>query len=952
MWSYFSLNTKPLFKQQHKTKSRRIKHHITQRTSFNITSAHIASISGDSQTIILNTLSDAWSKLRLFNIHDQFIRFYEDKAKALGYYDDGELYARSFEMRFPQIREAVRDKKTYLLSLPDLALLSLVRGYGFVLQEGDRQCDLLGELGVEEGSGKNVVLEGNRVYDAVDEVVVDNSECWMERETEREVWECVVEKFFRCEERLIVPSPARSLEGFLEEVLKDNPDLNEMVDVDMLKHEIVQCKEAMLSGTVLDNQYLNTLCKMSRSIKKVHGFYPRDHQLFVALAAYHYSQSKDTLLFQVGTGEGKSVIILLISALEHWECNNHVDIITSQSLLAEREALANVNTFKKDHFKVPVEFISREKPFTGYSKEGIWYGAPHEYECGLVEYEYSKSISGLVNKVEDARHSIGRLPSKSVALIDEVDFSFIDDVLVGTYLHLNTPGLDCLENFWRLIRDHVKKYSYLTDKAIIGNLSNILKEDNEGKYLPPFEKQIFIDHLDRFVSNAFYSFRLEENVDYVIRDDRVVIVKLSTGVSVLGNTWDMGLHQFVELKHGLKLSPFAFKGPTVTHLTLYRGYNKIIGLTGTLGDERDMRFYKDFFNAKAIRIPSFAKKQFEQMPDIVCRSTEDWLQTISIDIKTKVMERRVVLVLCENKKIAKQIEDKLREKNKELKMYICSEDDKETVHGVQEKGTVILSTNLGGRGTDIKLSEEVISQGGLHVCLSFLPSNLRIERQNIGRASRQGQPGSAVIIMKKDNQFQSSYLLREIRDQNASDSMDSLSERIRQQEHLESYYSRYVTFRNALIKRFPFIMFRYTLDQVEYKWSTYYFRIHATDNYEEQEKLFLEFKKIIETACIDKTMAYNPHLPCLKLSESQHQLIDRLREGLKDYTPPPRVLHTSDHSEEPAQVQEPPNKLKKRISSLSNSVLSIWFLILLNPFNIQGKLDQLVEYLKHIKDLF
>ena len=136
---------------------------------------------------------------------------------------------------------------------------------------------------------------------------------------------------------------------------------------------------------------------------------------------------------------------------------------------------------------------------------------------------------------------------------------------------------------------------------------------------------------------------------------------------------------------------------------------------------------------------------------------KEWIEQIIKVVIKEAKKGRAVLIINEGIKKSKIIYDKINNKNsiyiKQLKEYTRSDfkHQKININTILKEGEVIITTNLGGRGTDIKVSEDVDKNGGMHVILTFLPSNSRIEKQAFGRTGRQGNRGSYQYIVIKKN---------------------------------------------------------------------------------------------------------------------------------------------------------------------------------------------------------
>ena len=275
--------------------------------------------------------------------------------------------------------------------------------------------------------------------------------------------------------------------------------------------------------------------------------------------------------------------------------------------------------------------------------------------------------------------------------------------------------------------------------------------------VPGFLRNLIETRISVWVQNAFLAMRLRQGREYVVENDRVIPVDFkSTGIVELSKKWGDGLQQFVEMKHQVKLSTISTVTNYLSNMSLFQMYHgKIFGTTGTLGNDTDIEFLQNFYqNLSTLRMPTFNRRKLFEVEGSVKTSVQEWKSEIKDVVKTQISPNsyrggRAVLVICETINMAKEISEDLKTIGpRDIKLYCRS--DKDGLNKINEEllpGDVIVATNLAGRGTNIKVSPDVNSNGGLQVILSFLSQNTRVELQAFGRTARKGKPGSAQIIM-------------------------------------------------------------------------------------------------------------------------------------------------------------------------------------------------------------
>jgi preprotein translocase subunit SecA len=277
----------------------------------------------------------------------------------------------------------------------------------------------------------------------------------------------------------------------------------------------------------------------------------------------------------------------------------------------------------------------------------------------------------------------------------------------------------------------------------------------------------FVDrHLNSWIDNAFHALELEIDKDYVVDQDRtdtspdlnpqVIIIDPDTGTDQISTQWDEALHQFIQLKEGCKLTLQSLKTIFISNATYMKKYEKLAGVSGTLGTKTDRTFMERNYKCLYFVIPTAFEKRFHLKPPKVLKSKETWLKTIIKETEQTILttdrhEARSVVIFCHSIKSVNLIHKSL--KSSELinadNIHCYTSDFEKFAFESQslEVGHVIVTTNLAGRGTNIKISEELRKNGGLHICLTFLPKNERIEEQAMGRSARNGAPGSGILIL-------------------------------------------------------------------------------------------------------------------------------------------------------------------------------------------------------------
>nr|CAH0103296.1 unnamed protein product [Daphnia galeata] len=293
--------------------------------------------------------------------------------------------------------------------------------------------------------------------------------------------------------------------------------------------------------------------------------------------------------------------------------------------------------------------------------------------------------------------------------------------------------------------------------------------ERERRIRIPNHLSDFVDrNLDTWLDNARRALQLKQDEDYVIDCDRsdtspdfnlqVIVIDPETGTDQFNSQWDGALHQFLQLKEGCKLTMQSLKAIFISNAKYINFYVYLVGVSGTLGSRTGKIFLKNTYKCDCFTIPTAFPKIFLLKPAKLLKTKESWLTAITKETqRTIVKENRSIVIFCQSIKQVNQVHQHLKSKipdiikdpnNKRIHRYTR---DYEKFQFEKEPGldigNVIVTTNLAGRGTDIKLSETLKANGGLHICLTYFPENERVEEQAMGRAARKGEPGSGILIL-------------------------------------------------------------------------------------------------------------------------------------------------------------------------------------------------------------
>ena len=244
----------------------------------------------------------------------------------------------------------------------------------------------------------------------------------------------------------------------------------------------------------------------------------------------------------------------------------------------------------------------------------------------------------------------------------------------------------------------------------------------------------------------------DKDVEYVIDDNKIKIVDEQTGRIMEGRRYSDGLHQAIEAKEGVKVEAATQTYATITLQNYFRMYRKLAGMTGTAMTEAG-EFY-DIYKLDVIEIPTNKPVIRNDMNDRVYRTKKEKYAAVIQEVEDMVKAGRPVLVGTTSVEISELLSKMLKLRKIEHQVLNAKLHQKEAdiVAQAGKKGTVTIATNMAGRGTDIKLTDEVKAAGGLAIIGTERHESRRVDRQLRGRAGRQGDPGSSVFFVSFEDQ--------------------------------------------------------------------------------------------------------------------------------------------------------------------------------------------------------
>ncbi|MGN6376685.1 MAG: preprotein translocase subunit SecA [Sphingomonas sp.] len=567
----------------------------------------------------------------------------------------------------------------------------------------------------------------------------------------------------------------KSLRPIVRKINDLEPTIEALSD-EALANQTVVFRQRLEAGETLDDLLPEAFATVREASKRVMGMRHFDVQMIGGIVLHRGE------IAEMRTGEGKTLVATLATYLNALS-GKGVHVVTVNDYLASRDAewMGQVYRFLGLTVGVIIPNLTDEQRREAYWSD-ITYGTNNEFGFDYLrdnmKYERSTMVQRAFNH----------------AIVDEVDSILIDEA--RTPLIISGPTDDKSELYMKV--DAIVKQFVAEDYELDEKMRSIvLTEDGtekaermleaagllQGSNLYDFENTQVVHHLNQALrANVMF----KRDIDYIVKDGKVVIIDEFTGRMMEGRRWSEGLHQAVEAKEGVNIEPENQTLASITFQNYFRMYPKLSGMTGTAATEA-AEFY-DIYKMNVVTIPTNLPIRRVDEEDTFYKDTEDKFRGIARTIRDHAERGQPVLVGTVSIEKSELLSQFLNEEG--VKHAVLNarfhEMEAHIVAQAGRKGAVTIATNMAGRGTDIKLGgnlefrvadelaempegperdaaierikqeievekQEVLDAGGLFVLATERHESRRIDNQLRGRSGRQGDPGLSRFYLCLDD---------------------------------------------------------------------------------------------------------------------------------------------------------------------------------------------------------
>ena len=506
---------------------------------------------------------------------------------------------------------------------------------------------------------------------------------------------------------------------------------------DELRAKTQRFKDLLAQGKTLEDIKIEAFAVAREGARRVLNQFPFKVQIIGALIL------NDGDVAEMKTGEGKTLTATMTVYLNAL-AGKGVHVVTVNEYLAERDAnwMGQIYTFLGLTVGVNLRAKTTSEKKQAHDCD-ITYTTNSELGFDYLRDNMAQSLSGRV------------LRGLNYAVIDEADSILIDEsrtpLIISGGAKASPSQYTVADRFVKTLR---KEKDYVID--VKQKTVNLTDEGNakaermfgiKNLYAPEYA-----DLVHRIHNALRANYIMFRDVDYLIDNERQIqIIDQFTGRVLAGREWSDGLHQAVQAKENVEIKQETITMATITYQNFFRLFKKLSGMTGTAKTEEEE--FRKIYNMRVICVPTNCPVIREDALDYVYAHKGPKLAALIKEVKERHEKGQPVLIGTVSVESSEEISDLLTKAGLPHEMLNAKNHAREAeiIALAGKKGAITLATNMAGRGTDIKIDDEVRALGGLCVFGTERHESRRIDNQLRGRSGRQGDPGFSRFYVSFDD---------------------------------------------------------------------------------------------------------------------------------------------------------------------------------------------------------
>lgn len=549
--------------------------------------------------------------------------------------------------------------------------------------------------------------------------------------------------------KLLGDSQKRKLkkyEQLVQEINNLEEKLSDLSDEE-LRHKTITFKNMLHDRKTVDDIKVEAFAVVREAAKRVLGLRHYDVQLIGGLVLLEGN------IAEMPTGEGKTLVSSLPTYVRALE-GKGVHVITVNDYLAKRdkELIGQVHEFLGLKVGLNIPQIDPAEKKLAYEAD-ITYGIGTEFG---FDYLRDNMATSKNEQVQRPYH---------FAIIDEIDSVLIDEaktplIIAGkksssSDLHyLCAKVIKSFQDTLHYTYDAESKSASFTEDGIT-KIEDLFDIDN----LYDLEHQTLYHYMIQAL-RAHVAFQCD--VDYIVHDEKILLVDIFTGRVMDGRSLSDGLHQALEAKEGLEITEENQTQASITIQNFFRMYPALSGMTGTAKTEE--KEFNRVYNMEVMPIPTNRPIIREDKKDVVYATADAKYKAVREDVLKHNKQGRPILIgtmsILQSETVARYLDE--AHITYQLLNAKSAEQEADLIATAGQKGQITIATNMAGRGTDILLGEGVHELGGLHVIGTERHESRRVDNQLKGRAGRQGDPGSSQFFLSLEDEMLKRFAQEEV----------------------------------------------------------------------------------------------------------------------------------------------------------------------------------------------
>ena len=506
---------------------------------------------------------------------------------------------------------------------------------------------------------------------------------------------------------------------------------------DELRAKTQYFRDLLANGKTLEDIKIEAFAVAREGARRVLNQFPYKVQIIGALIL------NEGDVAEMKTGEGKTLTATMTVYLNAL-AGKGVHVITVNEYLASRDAswMGQIYTF----LGLTVGINLREKTTTEKREAhacDITYTTNSELGFDYLRDNMAKNLSGRV------------LRGLNYAVIDEADSILIDEsrtpLIISGGAKASPSQYTVSDRFVKTLKKNVDYVVDIKQKTV-----NLTEDGNtkaermfgiKNLYAPEYS-----DLVHRIVNALKANYIMTRDVDYLVdKENQIQIIDQFTGRVLAGREWSDGLHQAVQAKENVEIKQETVTMATITYQNFFRLYKKMSGMTGTAKTEEEE--FRKIYNMRVICVPTNRPVIREDALDYVYAHKGPKLEALVKEVKERHEKGQPILIGTVSVESSEEISELLTKAGLKHEMLNAKNHAREAeiISLAGRKGAITLATNMAGRGTDIKIDDEVRALGGLCVFGTERHESRRIDNQLRGRSGRQGDPGFSRFYVSFDD---------------------------------------------------------------------------------------------------------------------------------------------------------------------------------------------------------